>query len=138
MAGPYGTAWDVAGDIHPTFRSITSQAPGDAAARLILANAIARTLDTPPGSLPDAPGRGYDLKRLILLELTPDELDAEAAQMEEQIGLDERVTSASVTLVQTRTAGGIVLTIAVEVTPDFDGPFAFTITASQAALEVKL
>lgn len=138
MAGPYGTAWDVAGDLHPTLRSITSQAPGDAAARLILANAIARTLDTPPGSLPDAPGRGYDLKRLILLELNPDELDAEAAQMEEQIALDERVVSCDVTLVQTHTSGGIRLRIRIEVTPDFDGPFAFTITASEAALEVTL
>lgn len=138
MAGPYGTAWDVAGVVHPTFRSITSNAPGDLAARRILANAVARTLDTPPGSLPDAPGRGYSLDRLILLEITPEQLDAEAAQMADQIALDERVISADVSVEQIREPGGITARITIEVTPDFDGPFRFTINASQAALEIVL
>lgn len=138
VAGPYGTAWDVALDLHPSLRSITSLEAGDAPARLILANAIVRTLDTPQGSLPDAPSRGYDMKRLILHEMAQDQLDAEAAQMEEQINLDERVVSATVDLKQTRTTGGLVLTIVVTVDPDFDGPFSFTITAAEAAIEVTL
>lgn len=137
MAGPCGTAWDVAGDIHPTFRSIASQQAGDYAAQRILQNAILRTLDTPPGSSPDAPGRGYDLKTLLLRPMTQDDLDAEAAQMEAQIELDERVQSASVSVAQERTSGGINAVITVTVTPDFSGPFQFTMRASELALELN-
>ena len=138
MTAAYGTAWDVSTDIHPTFRSLTSNAPGDAAARLILANALVRALDTPPGSDPSAPDRGYDLKRLILLELNQGQLDGEAQLMADEIEKDERVTNADVTVDQVRSAGGISATIVISVTPDFGGPFEFTITASEAAIKVTL
>lgn len=138
MAGPYGTAWDVAGDIDPTFRSLTSQQAGDLVSRKILANAIVRTLDTPPGSSPDAPGRGYDLQSLLLRALTRDELDSEGALMEAQIALDERVQSVSVSVEQDRTASGVRAIITVDVVPDLLGPFKFTVRASELALEVSL
>jgi hypothetical protein len=137
-AGPYGIAWDVSGDIHPSFRTLYSQKAGDAASRLILANYVARILDTPPGSLPDAPSRGYSLIRLILHEVDQDTLDAEASQMEEQISLDERVVSADIDLSQEVSAGGITLVINATIEADFDGPFQFTIRASEAAVEVVL
>jgi hypothetical protein len=136
VTGPFGIAWDVAADIHASFRTITSQAPGDAAARLILQNAIVRILDTPPGSLPDAPSRGYDLKRLLLLEMSLDDIDAEAALMQEQIQLDERVISAEVTIERVATATGVEVLVTIQVDPDWDGPFEFTISASEAGLKI--
>lgn len=136
MTGPFGIAWDVAADIHPTFRSITSQAAGDLAARRILQNAIVRILDTPPGSLPDAPGRGYSLKRLLLLELSIDDIDAEAALMQEQIALDERVISCEVSIERVMTATGVEVLVTIKVDPDWDGPFEFTISVSEAGLKI--
>lgn len=136
MAGPYGIAWDVASDIHPSFRTITSQEPGDRAAQRILQNAVIRILDTPPGSLPDAPSRGYDLKRLLLLEMSADDIDAEAALMQEQIQLDERVISAEVEIERTATATGVEVLVTIKVDPDWDGPFEFTLRASEAGLKI--
>jgi phage baseplate assembly protein W len=134
--GPFGKAWDVSGDIHPSFRTITSQSAGDLAAQRILQNAIVRILDTPPGSLPDAPDRGYSLNRLLLLEMSLDDIDAEAATMQEQIQLDERIISADVTIERTMTATGVELLIKIQVEPDYDGPFEFTISASEAGLVI--
>jgi hypothetical protein len=136
VTGPYGIAWDVAADIHPSFRSITSQEPGDKAAQRILQNAVIRILDTPPGSLPDAPSRGYDLKRLLLLEMSPDDIDAEAALMQEQIALDERVISCDVEIERTVTATGVDVLIKITIDPDWDGPFSFTLHASEAGLVI--
>jgi hypothetical protein len=136
VPGPFGIAWDVAADIHPSFRSITSQVAGDRAAQLILQNAIIRILDTPPGSLPDAPDRGYDTKRLLLLEMSPDDIDSEAATMQEQIALDERVISAEVEIERVATATGVEVLITIKVDPDWDGPFEFTLRASEAGLVI--
>jgi hypothetical protein len=136
VTGPYGIAWDVAADIHPGFRSITSQAAGDLAAQRILQNYVVRILDTPPGSLPDAPSRGYSVKRLLLHEFNPDELDSEASIMSEQIALDERVTSANVEIEQVKIATGIEALIKIEIDPDYDGPFEFTLRASEAGLVI--
>ena len=136
MTGPFGIAWDVASDIHQSFRSITSQAPGDLAAQRILQNAIIRILDTPPGSLPDAPEIGYDMKRLLLLEMSPDDIDAEAATMQEQIALDERVISCEVEIERVATETGVEVLITISVDPDWDGPFAFTLRASEAGLVI--
>jgi len=136
MTGPFGIAWDVGSDIHPSFRTITSQAPGDNAARRILQNYVICILDTPPGSLPDAPSRGYSVKRLLLHEFSPDELDSEASVMAEQIALDERVTSANVEIEQVKTATGIEALIKIEIDPDYDGPFEFTLRASEAGLVI--
>lgn len=136
MTGPYGIAWDVAADIHPSFRTITSLAPGDNAARLILQNAIIRILDTPPGSLPDAPSRGYDIKRLLLLEMSADDIDAEAALMQEQIALDERVISCEVEINRVVTTTGVEVLVTIKVDQDWDGPFEFTLRASEAGLKI--
>lgn len=134
MAGPLGTAWDVGFEVHPTFRSITSQQPGDLAAKRIIENYVRRVLDTPPGSLPDAPDRGYDLQRLLLHEMSPDELDVEASVMADQISADERIVSAEVEIEQERTEGGIDATILVKVETDDDGPFKFTVRASELVI----
>lgn len=134
MSGPFGVAWDVGTDVHPSFRTITSQEPGDLAARRILQNYVTRILDTPPGSLPDAPSRGYSVRRLLLHEFSIDELDSEASVMAEQIALDERVTSANVEIEQVRTATGIEALLKIEIDPDWDGPFEFTLRASEAGL----
>ncbi len=136
MTGPFGIAWDVAADIHPSFRSITSQVAGDRAAQLILQNAIVRILDTPPGSLPDAPEVGYDIKRLLLLEMSLDDIDSEAATMQEQIALDERVISAEVGIERVATATGVEVLVTIKVDPDWDGPFEFTLRASEAGLVI--
>ena len=136
MTGPFGISWDVAADIHPSFRTITSQVAGDRAAQVILQNAIVRILDTPPGSLPDAPDIGYSLNRLLMLDLSIDDIDAEAATMQEQIQLDERVISADVTIERTLTATGVELLIKIQVEPDWDGPFEFTLRASKAGLVI--
>lgn len=136
MTGPLGTAWDVSTDIHPTFRSITSLTPGDLAAKRIIENYVRRILDTPPGSLPDAPDRGYEAKRLLLHEMSTDELDAEASVMEDQISADERIASAGVEIEQTRTdSGGIDALILVKIETDDDGPFEFTLRASELVIQ---
>ena len=136
MTGPLGTAWDVSTDIHPTFRSITSLRPGDKAAQRIIENYVRRVLDTPPGSLPDAPERGYEAKRLLLHEMNSDELDAEASVMEDQISADERIASAGVEIEQTRTdSGGLDALILVKVETDDDGPFEFTLRASELVIQ---
>jgi hypothetical protein len=134
MSGPLGTAWDVGFEVHPTFRSITSQQPGDPAARRIIENYVRRILDTPPGSLPDAPDRGYDAKRLLLHEMSADELDAEASVMADQISADERIVSAEVEVEQIRTESGIDATILVKIVTDDDGPFEFTLRASELVI----
>jgi hypothetical protein len=136
VAGPFGIAWDVASDIHPSFRSITSQVAGDRAAQLILQNAIIRILDTPPGSLPDAPEVGYSTNRLLLLETSPDDIEAEAATIQDQIQLDERVTTANDEIEQVRTETGVEALIKISVDPDWDGPFEFTLRASEAGLVI--
>lgn len=136
MPGPFGVAWDVAADIHPSFRTITSQVAGDRSAQRILQNAIIRILDTPPGSLPDAPEVGYDLKRLLLLEMSIDDIDAEAATMQEQIALDERVESCEIEIERVATATGVEVLIKITVVPDWDGPFVFTLRASEAGLVI--
>ncbi len=136
MTGPLGIAWDVGFEVHPTFRSITSQAPGDTAARRIVENYVKRMIDTPPGSLPDAPDRGYDAKRLLLHEMSPDELDSEAELMADQISADERIVSAEVEIVQTDTDnGGIDAEILITVETDDDGPFEFTVRASELVIQ---
>jgi hypothetical protein len=136
MTGPIGTAWDVGFEVHPSFRSLTSLAPGDPNARRIIENYVRRVLDTPPGSLPDAPDRGYDLKRLLLHEMSQEDLDAEASVMADQIAADERITNAEVEIQQVRTLTGIDVTINVRIETDDDGPFEFTISAAQAALVI--
>ena len=136
MTGPFGISWDVSADIHPSFRSITSQTAGDAASQRILQNAIIRILDTPPGSLPDAPSVGYDLKRLLLLEASQDDIDAEASAMQEQIQLDERVISADVSVERVATVTGVEVLITITIDPDWDGPFVFTLRSSEAGLVI--
>jgi hypothetical protein len=126
----------VSTDIHPTFRSITSQRPGDKAAQRIIENYVRRVLDTPPGSLPDAPERGYEAKRLLLHEMNSDELDAEASIMEDQISADERIASAGVEIEQTRTdSGGLDALILIKIETDDDGPFEFTLRASELVIQ---
>ncbi len=123
-------------DIHPTFRSITSQRPGDKTAQRIIENYVRRILDTPPGSLPDAPERGYEAKRLLLHEMNSDELDAEASVMEDQISADERITSAGVEIEQTRIdSGGLDALILIKIETDDDGPFEFTLRASELVIQ---
>jgi hypothetical protein len=65
-----------------------------------------------------------------------DDIDAEAALMQEQIQLDERVISAEVTIERVATATGVEVLVTIQIDPDWDGPFEFTISASEAGLKI--
>ena len=68
--------------------------------------------------------------------MNSDELDAEASVMEDQISADERIASAGVEIEQTRTdSGGIDALILVKIETDDDGPFEFTLRASELVIQ---
>lgn len=107
---------------------------GLASGRVNLANALARRLTTPAGTLDDHPEYGYDIRQFLNDDFTPTKAAAVRASVKAQCELDERVQSVRVdfSIVQ----GIATLRLSVE---DDDGPFDLVLRVdgvSAALLEV--
>lgn len=102
--------------------------------RTALAEAIARRLSTPRGTLAwigDDPDYGYDLRQHLADDLTPQALAAIGPRVEAEALADERVRAARATA----TLVGGVLRVALALT-DAAGPFRFTLSVDAVNVTV--
>lgn len=96
----------------------------------VVAEAIARRISTPPGSLPDDSSYGFDVRQLLEDNLDErDEAEARAA-IRLQAEADERVLSADVQLSLVDERLRIVLRLLLA-----EGPFTLTLLVSQLGVE---
>ena len=98
-----------------------------------LANALLCRLTTPLGTLDDHPGYGYDVRDLLLSDLSPAELDAARSAIEAQLEDDDRVLSAKATLALDISTGVLTMDLDIE---GADGPFSLVLAVSQVSAEV--
>jgi hypothetical protein len=99
----------------------------------VLAEALARRLSTPRGSLPFHEDYGLDLRSFLNEAVTSDSLYRLKSAVERECEADERVESASVSLdynAQTRR-----LRVRIEATTA-QGPFRLTLAVSQVTVEL--
>jgi len=96
-----------------------------------LANALARRLTTPAGTLDDHPEYGYDVRDLLVGDFTAGELDASRPAIESQCEDDERVQSATVTMSLNKG----VLSISIDGTTA-DGPFSLVLAVSAVSAAI--
>ena len=119
--GPdFGLYISCADDIDPIMREVNGF---DA-----LAQALARRLDTPRGTLIDDPDYGYDLAQLVSRGMTADELAAIPSSISDEFQKDECVASVE-TKVLFYSTGVLKLTFHVRAA---DGPFRFTVEIADA------
>lgn len=96
--------------------------------RLALAQAFARRLGTPRGSLPDWPDYGYDLVSAIGTSQTDSQI---RQKVQEQATQEEEIEDIETSIERTQD-GGVFLKIRLF---DGDGPFEFTVNVSDLAIE---
>lgn len=97
--------------------------------RTCLAQAIARRLTTPRGGLIDDPGYGYDLRDLLNADVGPRELAAAASAAENECLKDERVLSATVSIVYAQQTVDVAL-------EDADGPFKLVLAVDTVTVAI--
>lgn len=110
-------ASDPRGDLDPRWLVISGPR--------VVAEAVARRLTTPTGSLVDDPAYGWDVRQLLDLDLGTHALSEARAQVAVQAESDERVMRADVSV----EAVGERLVIHVELLTS-DGPARFTLQVS--------
>lgn len=89
---PWGNDVSTFPDLDPTFTLLDS--------RRIVAEAVARRLTTPRGSLVDNPLYGFDVRTLLHASASPAQRASWEQQIEAQAIADERVQAAQVSLVK--------------------------------------
>jgi hypothetical protein len=88
----FGSDLDCANDLTATMAEL----PGDSP--LVVAQANYRAITSPRGSVPDAPGYGFDVPGLLNKGLTTKEVTAIAGQIGSQLRDDDRNENVSVSL----------------------------------------
>lgn len=99
----------------------------------VLAEAIARRLTTPRGSLPFHEEYGLDVRSYLNETMTSDALYRLKTAIERECEADERVESASVALTFTPAAHRLAVRIELVTA---QGPFRFTLSVSQVTVEL--
>jgi phage baseplate assembly protein W len=100
--------------------------------RRLLAEAIARRLQTPRGGLIDDPDYGYDVTDFLNDDLSPRDLALMATNINAECAKDQRILSANSTV--TLAAGGVLM-ISVGLT-DLDGPFDLVLAVSDVTVAI--
>ncbi|GAC1536293.1 MAG: hypothetical protein NVS3B10_00050 [Polyangiales bacterium] len=107
--------------------------------RTALAQALARRIQTPRGTLLDDPNYGTDVTGEIDADLTPAQVAAIAGNVDQEFLKDERVLSSATTLTTTSAGGGNVAAASLTLTSnivDSLGPFKLTLLATAVTVSV--
>ncbi len=91
-----------------------------------IAESVLRFLISDRDSIPDAPGRGHNLRRLLNRAMTALELQAEEGLIETELEQDDRITAADATL----TVAGRRVVVRLKLTPNVQGLDLFTFTVA--------
>jgi hypothetical protein len=126
-ASGFGTDVSTIGDLDPYMPLISGPR--------IVAEAVARRLQTARGLLDHAPGQGFDTYALLNKGFSSAELDNFRAIISAEAEADERVLSASVRV--SFNAPILTLTISVDLTTA-EGPFALVLEVSKLGTNVSL
>lgn len=125
-AEPYGYGSDISCD--SDVDAGMAELPGDST--LLLAQAIARRLDTPRGSLPDDPGYGISLRSMLNVGTTT--TSGIAGRIRGEIVKDDRVSTATVSVTPGTALDS--LTVVIRVTPaDVGETFTMTLAVTSSA-----
>ena len=127
-AEPYGYGSDISCD--SDVDAGMAELPGDST--LLLAQAIARRLDTPRGSLPDDPGYGISLRSMLNVGTTTTSIAGIAGRIRGEIVKDDRVATATVSVTPGTALDS--LTVVIRVTPaDVGETFTMTLAVTSSA-----
>ena len=102
----------------------------DANSRQGIAEHSVRMLTTERDSIPDAPGRGWNIRRLLNRAYTNSELRAQEGLAAAELEQDDRIESATVTMTITRATRSIRMHVQITPRDVAFGPFAFIITVN--------
>lgn len=122
----YGLDLACVSDLDPGFVIVTG--------RRLLAEAIARRLQTPRGTLIDDGNYGYDVVGELGDDLAPSDLGRIAAAIEAECAKDERVVSARATVtlqVPGQPLNGLIVTVLLQ---DGSGPFPLVLAVSSVTV----
>ncbi|AKF06084.1 GPW/gp25 family protein [Sandaracinus amylolyticus] len=132
-AAPFGYGADLscASDLTPTMESV------DPFSTRAIAEAAARRLDTPRGSLVDDPDYGLDLRSYLNRGTTAADINTLADRVRTEVAKDDRI--ARVRVVVTPSADGSELRVALQIQPvDANaGPFSLTLAVTSAGVLIE-
>jgi len=94
VPGPLGSDLSCTDDCDPLMLEV-----GGTTA-LVVAQDAWRTITSPRGSIPDAPGRGLDVRMFARRAATPAEVQSWAAQIRAELEDDDRIETLDVSVVQ--------------------------------------
>ena len=127
----YGSDLSCASDLDPSMAEV------DGGTTLALAQALARRLDTPRGSLPDDKNYGISLRSYLNRGVVDADLRSLGGQIKGELLKDDRVDQ--LTVIVTPNAVGSRLSVSLLVTPVGSrlGPFTLTLAATDAAVLIE-
>ena len=124
MADDYGTDCAATTDLDPYFTLVSGAT--------VVAQSLARRLQTPPGGLVDDPDYGYDLRSWVNRGMTTRESFELTQRVEAECMKDERVSSVVVSLATTTTT----ITVDLAVTLRSGETFPLVLTVSLVTVSV--
>jgi len=104
----YGTDLSCVSDLTPDMREVDPNSPQ------AIGESVVRFLTTERDSIPDAPGRGRNIYRLLNRPLSADDIIAEQSGISSEVLLDDRIDSATVDLT---VVGRGSISIVIRITP---------------------
>lgn len=129
MAVDFGSDLSCVSDLTPSMLVVSG--------RRLVAEAIARRLQTPKGGLLDDSNYGYDVTALLNADVAQGDLGRIAAGITAECQKDQRVLSAKVVCefqpVGNKMTGGLKITIALLT---LAGPFTLVLAASQVTVSI--
>lgn len=123
MTTDYGSDIVAIPDLDPTFSPVTGPR--------VVAQAIARRLSTPRGSLPFYPNYGIDVRDYLNERITVGSLAQIRRDVESECMADERVRSADVSAAHNTETGEMRLTVS---GTTLDGPFSLVLGVSAVSV----
>lgn len=124
MADDYGTDCTATTDLDPYFTLVSGTT--------VVAQSLARRLQTPPGGLLDDPDYGYDLRSWVNRDMTTRDRFELTQRVEAEVMKDERVSSVVVSLGVTTTT----ITVDLAVTLRAGETFPLVLTVSSVTVSV--
>ena len=124
MADDYGTDCTATTDLDPYFTLVSGTT--------VVAQSLARRLQTPPGGLVDDPDYGYDLRSWVNRDMTTRDRFELTQRVEAECMKDERVSSLTVDLAVTTTT----ITVDLAVTLRAGETFPLVLTVSSVTVSV--
>ena len=121
----YGTDLSCVTDLDPSMAEVSGT--------ILLAQACARRLLTPRGTLIDDANYGYDLEQFLGADIAPADVSQIQSSIQKELLKDERISDC--TAVVTYTQATSVLVVKVQVS-GAAGPFTFVLTVSELAATV--